>query len=733
MPRNRLGLMPLAAVMLALAWPAAADPQAPAKKITYEQAYSREPREGGFARMSGMVSWLDDENCLVREWDDKAKAMRFFRIAAGTGVKTPHLDLESMQKGLPQGFAAGTHVAASADMSRLIFNSRNDLYLYMPKTQAFRRLTANPAPEKTPRLSPDARYAAYTRDNNLWACDLDTGLEFQITADGSETILNGCESWVYMEEVSNRQSQSAAFWWSPDSRKLVFQRFDDSPVPVFNIVRSTGVHGELERQRYPKAGDPNPRVKVGIASLPDNTVVWADFDERADEYLAWPKWFADSSRVVVQWMNRGQDEIKLFAVDPATGKKMEIYSEKQPAWVEFFPDLHFLKDGSGFLLRTDADGWSHLYLYDLAGHLRARLTRGEWAVAGISLVDEKNRRVYFTAAKEDTTGRQLFRVGFDGRGLEQLTREPGTHITQVSHGGSYFTDSFSTASSRGRQAIYRTDGVLVRGIPAPDASPWEGYRLAKKELFRIPTEDGYALPAYWILPPDLDRSKKYPVLFQVYGGPAAPTVSDTYPSISQLYLVQEGIIVMSVDHRGSGHFGKKGTALMHRNLGKWEMNDLIQAVKWLREQPFVDASKIGITGSSYGGYATCLALTRGAGFFTHGLAGSSVTDWQLYDSIYTERYMDAPAENKEGYESGSVVTHAKNLKGVLFIEHGDMDDNVHMQNSVQLINALMDEGKDFDFALFPNQRHGYGGKKREAANRRAVDFWFRHLLGRSNG
>ena len=299
---------------------------------------------------------------------------------------------------------AGTQAAASADMSRLIFNHQNDLYLYLPRTQAFRRLTANPAPEKTPRLSPDARYVAYTRDNNLWACDLDTGLEFQITADGSETILNGYESWVYMEEVSNRQSRYAAFWWSPDSRKLVFQRFDDSPVPVFNIVRSTGVHGELERQRYPKAGDPNPRVKVGIASLPDNTVVWADFDERADEYLAWPKWFADSSRVVVQWMNRGQDEIKLFAVDPATGKKREIYGEKQPAWVEFFPDLHVLKDGSGFLLRTDADGWSHLYLYDLAGVLRARLTRGEWAVSGISLVDEKNKRVYFTAGKDDTAG-----------------------------------------------------------------------------------------------------------------------------------------------------------------------------------------------------------------------------------------------------------------------------------------------------------------------------------------
>ncbi len=733
MPKDRLAVVALIAVVLAGSPPSPVAAQAPAKRITYEQAYGTAMREGGFFRMGGMISWLDDENYVTREWDEKTRTMKVLKVSAKTGVTIPYLDFASMQKSLPQGFTAGMYAAASADMSRLIFNSRNDLYLYVPRTREFRRLTANASPERTPRLSPDSRYLAYSRDNNLFACDLETGLEFQITSDGSETILNGYESWVYMEEVSNRVSQYAAFWWSPDSRKIVFQRFDDSPVPVFAIVRSTGVHGELERERYPKSGDPNPKVKLGIASLPGNTVVWADFDESADEYLAWPKWLPDSSRVVVQWMNRGQDQVKLYAVDPGTGKKQEIYGEKQAAWVEFFPDLHFLEDGSGFLLKTDVDGWSHLYLYDLAGRLKARLTGGDWAVDGISLVDEKNKEVYFTSGKDTAAGTQLFRVTFDGQKLDRLTREPGTHRVQVSTGGSYFLDSHSSAAAPSSQSLYRTDGTLVRNIQAPDTGRWEGYQLARKEMFTIPTDDGYALPAYWILPPDLDPSKKYPVLFQIYGGPAAPTVSDTYPSVSQLYLAQEGIIVMSVDHRGSGHFGKKGTALMHRNLGKWEMNDLIQAVKWLRRKPFVDAAKVGITGSSYGGYTTCLALTYGAEYFTHGIAGSSVTDWKLYDSIYTERYMDTPAENKDGYEFGSVVTHANKLKGVLLIEHGDMDDNVHLQNSVQLIDALMEEGKTFDFSLYPNQRHGYGGKKREASNRRAVDFWFRNLLGRSNG
>ncbi|OGD18095.1 MAG: hypothetical protein A2W03_14565 [Candidatus Aminicenantes bacterium RBG_16_63_16] len=721
-----------AVISLAVMWPSPILAQAPAKKITYEQAYAT--REGRFSRMEEMPSWLDDESYLVRERDEKSETIRLLKVSAKTGIKTLHIDFESIQKKLPPGFFAATYAAASPDMSRLIFNSQNDLYCYFHKTQSFRRLTANPAPEKNPRLSPDGRFVAYTRNNNLFACDLDAGLEYQITTDGSDTILNGYESWVYMEEVSNRRSRYAAFWWSPDSRRIVFQRFDDGPVPIFNIVRSTGVHGELEQERYPKPGDPNPKVKIGIASLPDNKLVWADFDENADQYLAWPMWLSDGSRLTVQWMNRGQDDIKLYAIDPKTGKKEEIYDEKQPAWVEFFEDMAFFKDGSGFLLLSDVDGWNHLYIYDLAGKLQARLTQGEWTVNAITLVDEKNKRVYFTSGKDKSTETHLFRVGFDGRNMEPITREPGTHRVQVSPGGSYFLDSHSSVSSPSSQNLFRTDGTLVRNIVKPDAARWDGYQLAKKEMLTIPTDDGPTLPAYWILPPDFDQNKKYPVLFQIYGGPQDfGTVSNTYPQTSQMYLAQEGIIVMSVDHRGSGHFGKKGTALMHRNLGKWEMSDLIQAVRWLRQKPFVDAAKIGITGSSYGGYTTCLALTYGADYFTHGIAGSSVTDWKLYDSIYTERYMDTPAENKDGYQFGSVMTHAKKLKGVLLIEHGDMDDNVHLQNSVQLINVLLDEGKPFDFMLFPNERHGYGGKKREAANRRGVDFWFKNLLGRPNG
>jgi dipeptidyl-peptidase-4 len=713
------------------------------KKITYEQAYLN--REPFLLKPMMPASWLDDETYLLRERDEKTKSTKLFKVSARTGEKTLFLDYSAIQKILPQGFSAAQHVAANQDCTILIYSFHNDLYLCLPKTQKFKRLTATPEEEKNPRLSPDAKFLAYTRSNNLYACDLETGLEHQLTCDGSETIYNGWASWVYFEEILGRRSRYAAFWWSPDSRKIAFLRFDDSPVPCFPIFRATGVHGELEIQRYPKSGDPNPKVKLGIASLADGKVVWADIDENADHYVAWPFWYADSSCLTFQWMNRGQDNIKIFGVDLQSGKKEEIYDERQPSWVEFFEDLYFFKDGSGFLLRSDADGWRHLYYYDLKGKLKARLTEGEWTVEEICLVDEKNKWVYFSVRKEKTTDVHLFRVGLDGKNLEQLTRDSGTHRISVSPGGSYFFDIFSNTNNPAKQDLYRSDGTWIKNINQSQTPELKEYALGKKELFTIPTEDGYALPASWILPPDFDPNKKYPVLFTIYGGPGSSDVTNSFTSLSSLYqaqegalfsslssfyLAQEGIIIFSVDHRGSSHFGKKGMALMHRNLGKWEMHDYIEAVKWLRQKPFVDSTKIGITGGSYGGYATSMALTYGADYFTHGYARSSVTDWKLYDSVYTERYMDKPGENKEGYEFGSVLTHAKKLKGVFVLEHGAMDDNVHMQNTIQLIDALMDQDKIFEFVLYPNQRHGFGGKKRENSSRRYVDFWFKHFLNR---
>lgn len=716
-------------LVLLLLLSSSAWPQKAQKKLTYDQAMmNAEPRI--FKPLTPVRSWLNDENYLISESDEKTKKVSLYKVNAQTGEKTLFIDYEQVQKNLPEGLQANQHVDSTNDYSSLVYVFKDNIYYYSVKEERLRRLTASSGEKKNPRLSPNGKCIAYTQNNNLYALDIESGLIHQLTLDGSETIYNGWASWVYFEEILGRGSRYAAFWWSPDSERIAFLRFDDSPVPTFPLVRSRGAHSELEVERYPKSGDPNPKVKLGIAIVSEGKVIWADVDEEADHYVAWPFWFVDSSQLTFQWMNRDQNNIKIYAVDLKTGKKKEIFDEKQASWVEFFEDLYFFKDRSGFLLRSNVDGWSHLYYYDLEGKLKKRLTEGEWTVAGISLVDEKNKRVFFRGQKDKTVETHLFVVNLDGTGLKRLTKESGTHFALVSPEGTYFADNFSSISTASRQDLYRTDGTLVRNIGESATPLIKEYALGRKELFSIPTEDGWKLPAYWILPADFKENKKYPVLFSIYSGPGSGTVSDSFPPLSSLYLAQEGIIVFSLDHRGSGHFGKKGMSLMHRSLGKWEMHDLIEAVKWLRNKPFVDSRKMGITGGSYGGYTTCLALAYAADYFTHGYARSSVTDWRLYDTVYTERYMDRPIDNEEGYKFGSVMTHADKIKGVLFMAHGDMDDNVHMQNTIQLIDKLIDLDKKFEFMLYPDQRHGFGGKKRDHSSRHYVDFWFRHFLNR---
>ncbi len=715
--------------LIAVPWGTSSQAENAKKKLSYAQVYEdAEPRV--FGPLERLGGWIDGDHFL--QWEKKENGSpKWLKVNSRTGEKDVFIDYEAIQKKMPESLDASSHIDETSDYSGLLYSHKGDLYYYSRPQGKFRRLTATPDGEMNPTLSPDGRLVAYTRNHNLYTLDIQSGLEFQLTSDGSDTIYNGWASWVYYEEILGRGSRYRAFWWSPDSRSLAFLRFDDSPVPVFPIFHHTkGIHGELEKERYPKAGDPNPYVKLGIVSATGGDVVWADIEEKADHYAAWPFWTRDSSTLTFQWMNRGQNVIKIFAVDPSTGEKTEIYQEEQKTWVEFFTDLYFFEDGRGFLLRSNADGWSHLYLYDMQGGLMRRLTQGPWTVTGITRVDEENNRVYFHARKDESTENHFFSVSLDGSGLNRLTEEPGYHRCQVSPRGKYFIDSYSNVTTPSRQELRKGDGGLIRLIADSRTEEMDRHLLAQKELLELPTKDGWILPGYWILPPDFDDNKKYPVLFTIYSGPGSSSVSNTYPGLSQLYFAQEGIIIFALDHRGSGHFGKKGMAWMHRNLGKWEMHDLIEAAKWLRSKPFIDNQKIGITGGSYGGYTTCMALTYGAGYFTHGYARASVTDWRLYDTVYTERYMNRPVDNPEGYKAGSVMTHAENLKGVLYMSHGAIDDNVHMQNTVQLISTFMDLDKVFEFMIYPDQRHGYRGKKRDHSNRHYVDFWFHHFLER---
>ncbi|HTU99713.1 MAG TPA: DPP IV N-terminal domain-containing protein, partial [Luteitalea sp.] len=646
------------------------------------------------------------------------------------GTATLHRDPAALADIAPTGLVNNPVASRTADDSRRVYVVSGDLWFVDVAGRSARRLTQTPGVEQTPTLSPDGRQVAFTRAGNLYTVDVASGLERQLTVDGSDTILNGYASWVYFEEILGRASAYRAFWWSPDSARLAFLRFDDGPVPVFPIYWADGQHGKLEQQRYPKAGDPNPFVRVGAVAATGGNVTWMQFPPQADHYLAWLSWTADSQKVFIQWMNREQDTIRVLHGDPRSGAVTPLFEEKQSSWVSWFEDLTPLANGD-LLVRSDVDGWDHLYLHGADGTRKRQLTSGEWRVRDILHVDEAAGTVLVLAqpgAIGSTWNNEVRRVRLDGSGTDVISKTPGTYQVRVSPDGTQFLATRSSATEPASLSLFRADGTLVRDVASARGTAAATYAWGRTELFTIPSGDGFDLPALWVLPPDFDKKKTYPVMINVYGGPDAGTVRNTWASTAAHYWAQRGVIWMALDHRGSGHHGKKGTALMHRVLGKWEMHDYGKAAEWLRTQPFVAKDRIAITGGSYGGYTTLMALTNAAPAFNLGLSNAPVSDWRLYDSVYTERYMDRPAENPEGYKAGAVLTWADRYVGGLRLTHGTIDDNVHMQNSMQVVDWLTEHDKPFELMVYPDSRHGVQASQRKHSARGAHDFWVRTLL-----
>ncbi|RAK41565.1 S9 family peptidase [Chitinophaga ginsengisegetis] len=591
------------------------------------------------------------------------------------------------------------------------------------------RLTNDAAEEKNPTLSPDGKYVAFTRNNDLYSVEVATKKETRYTTDGSDVIYNGWASWVYYEEILGRPTHYRAFWWSPNSRQIAYMHFDDTKVPVFPIYSEKGQHGYLENTRYPKAGDPNPAVKVGVVPVTGGATVWADFNENDDQYFGTPFWTDDSQQLWMQWMNRGQDNLKIYSINPQSGVKKEIYDEKQKTWIDWFDAVPFVQNNHGFLLQSDKTGWSHLYLHNMDGSLKKQLTSGNWTVKEVLQIDDKNQLVYFTARKEASTRFDLYKVSMKTGALTRLTNGNYNNVIKLAPGGKYFITTYSNLQTPSKMALLDNNGKLVRELGDSKGENFNDYNLAQTTLKTYKTRDGLELPLTITMPLHMEPGKKYPILISIYGGPNAGTVYDTwkYGNVQQ-WWAQEGVIQVAIDNRSSGQLGKMGMNYIHRQLGKHEIEDYMDAAIWLRSQPWADSSKICMTGGSFGGYMTCMALTYGADVFNYGMANYAVTDWQLYDSHYTERYMDTPAENPEGYKATSVMTYADKYKGLIRIVHGTMDDNVHMQNCIQLIDKLENLNKHFEFMLYPGERHGWGGLKSVHSSGESYRFIYNNLL-----
>jgi len=691
------------------------------------------------------VKWKDIDSGMrfpgiwVQEWLDEGhfvyRQERSLLVQnARNGETRPLIDPGRMEALGQLGVPPDAFASGNSDYSQLIYIHENDLYHFDCVKKELKRLTETKGEEQNPTLSPDAGCVAYTRDGNLYLQNLnEPGKEIALTSDGSETVLNGYASWVYYEEILGRRGNYQAFWFSPDSRKLVFLRFDQSQVRQYPVLWFNELYGKLELQRYPKPGTPNPEVTLQLADIRSGTVEPVKIPETEGNYLAFPRFSEyDGHNLYVQWLNRDQDHFRIYEIDMKNGKSCVAYEETQPAWIDFLEesDLIFLP-GRKMILRSSRDGWFHLYRIDGKGGVH-QLTRGEWSVNSIAAANVKTGTVYFTAYKEDSTRQDLYRMELKNSRITRLTDGKSHHMCNVSPNGRYYIDTASTLIRPAVTTLVNTVGGQKKLLSDSTKDLLKKYQIPEPNLLRVKTPDGLELPVVYVLPPDYKPGERFPILLSVYGGPGARAVTASF-SRSFMYaqfLAQQGVIVVSADHRGAGHHGKIGMNAMHRQLGKWEMADYGAVVDYFIANGMADPERVGITGGSYGGYVTALALVKESKTFKYGIAQYSVTDWQLYDSVYTERYMDTPQQNPDGYRESSVLTHVEAYRGGLFLTHGTVDDNVHMQNTMQLADKLQDARKPFQMMIYPRNRHGIRGIKREFDLKLEMDFWMRSFFNK---
>ena len=649
--------------------------------------------------------------------------------------------------------------------------------------------------------SPDSTKLAFTRDNDLYVVDIASGVETRITNDGTDLILNGYASWVYYEEILGRPSRYKAFWWSPDSKKIGFYRFDNTEVPLFPIysayanpsaaasqsqspkVTDLGLGGSLSETRYPKAGQTNPQVRIGIVDITSEespSIVWADFDPTLDQYFGIPFWGPDSKEFFIARMPRLQNTIDLYAVNPEDGSKRHVYNETYKTWLNWFNGVVFTDSGL-YMAREFETGWQQIYFLSYDGKEFRRLTDGpNWNVS-IVRVDEKKGNVYYTAKRDAVAKQALYKV--DKKGVITALTDPAFNATGISFSpdGKYFVASLSNMTTPTHIAVIADKGGVVsegkNNICAYPSAPDKAEMLAGKiweeadidakpvkypaanivadmkgpdydpseyalpELVYITVGDGFNLPGMIVYPKNFDQSKKYPVHVDIYGGPDTPQVRDRWvtPNASNQWYSENGIIQITVDPRAAGHNGRAGLDMIYRQLTVWEVKDFCAWADCLKALPYVDGDKIGVEGFSFGGTMTSMLLMQAPDKFHYGIAGGGVYDWVLYDSHYTERYMDTPQNNPEGYAVAKVMNYVDGYPTVystgkssvepvmLKLTHGTGDDNVHHQNTLQLLDALHKAGKKFDFMIYPDGMHGYRGYQGAHFQNANNEFWLKYL------
>lgn len=604
----------------------------------------------------------------------------------------------------------------SPDGRWLLFVGSNSLVLLDLRTNMPKALVSYTDEISDPKFSPDSNWVSFVRASNVWVVNIVSGESKALTTGGREELLKGQLDWVYPEELDC----ATAYWWSPDSSKVAYYVMDERLVTRYPIMDMSSPVGEVQYTRYPQAGEANPIVHVGVVAVSGGETKMMDTGSETDMYIPRVDWLPDSRGVAIQRLNRAQNRLDLLFADAATGASQTIATQTDKYWVNVNDDLYFFSDGKRFLWSTEQTGFRHYYLYDFSGKQLEALTRGDWGIAGMGgfgpgaaghpAVDEKHGWIYFTSNKDNPNETQLYRVSLRDHVVTRITRDAGTHDVLIAPDAAAFVDTFSTAMTPPRQDLYRADGTRIAVINENKVPELAAYHLSPVEFLTLAADDGAKLEAKIIKPPDFDASKKYPVLINVYGGPQAQEVRDVWeaPLWSEL-MAEKGYIIFSVDNRGSYNRGHAFETPIFHHFGKIELEDQLGGVKYLKSLPYVDASRIGIWGWSYGGYMTLYALANAPDIFKAGVAVAPVSDWRLYDTIYTERYMGRPQDNADGYRDSSPVNEAGSLKAKLMIAHGTGDDNVHFANTSEMLNELIDSGRyATELMIFPGRGHPIG-------------------------
>jgi dipeptidyl-peptidase-4 len=689
----------------------------PDQKLTLQDVFASNKFKG---KSLGEIHWMNDgKRFSYLDFDTVSKSRSIWMYSVKTKSRSLFLSgSELKQDAGDPGFSISNYIW-SPNEDKILFTgivpartleSGGNFYLYDLASKKFSQITNSNEEQKNVAFSPDGKMIGFVRANNLFVMDLATKKETQLTFDGAEHIINGQFDWVYQEEFAI----ISGWRWSPDSKRIAFWRLDENRVPEYTITEWDSLHLKLIHQRYPKAGDPNSIVKIGIADIASGKVVWADIGNDDNVYIPRIQWTKDNNTLAIEKLNRAQNELELLFADASTGSTKLILTETSGKWIDIRDDLTFLKNNQ-FIWSSDRDGYLHFYLYDKNGNLVNQITKGQWQIDGYYGVDEHSKMLYYSSTETSPLQRQIFRIRLDGTKKEQLTHIDGMHSATFSSDYKYFLDHYSNLATPPRIVLRNDDGKEIDEVVSGEIPALKEYALPKTQLVSFMTSDGVSLNASITTPADFDSSKKYPVLFYVYGGPGSQLVTDSWnrDMMWNTYLAQHGYILFTVDNRGTGARGRDFEQIVYHHLGKWDVHDQIEGAKYLAALPYIDKDRIGIWGWSYGGYMASMVILHGADYFKTAIAVAPVTHWKFYDTIYTERYMGTPEENPEGYEESAPLNAADKLKGNFLLIHGTSDDNVHFQNSADFVTALHNANKQFSFMIYPDKNHSiYGGNTR---------------------